>query len=198
MGLGVPARRKQPRGRANRSTLAPKAEHSLIISMPPKRLIEKTIALPPGLLKPTAPAAGALPGGISYTFGYERQFLRLNFIVDGEPIEDDVELAETDCFYGGSRKWFVCYFCQRRRRALYLPAGFTIFGCRQCRSLTYTTQKIQPIARRVRRYEQAKLCCPSVRPRYMHQQTFFKRTLKVLRAEQALWLGLAKRTNRRD
>jgi len=164
--------------------------------MPPKRLIERTIALPASLLKPMAPAAGTLPGGISYTFGYERRFVRLNFLVDGEPIEDDVELAETDCFYGGSRRWFLCYFCERRRRALYLPPGFTIFACRQCRRLTYASQKVQPLNRLVRKLERVRVTCPPIRPRYMHQQTFFKRTLKVLRAEQALWLGLAKRTNR--
>src|SRR5215469_9804458 len=128
--------------------------------MPPKRLIEQTIWLPPGLLKPTAPAAGTLPGGISYTFDYERQFLRLDFIVDGEPIEEDVELAETDCFYGGSGKWFICYFCEQRRRALYLPPGFTIFACRTCRSLTYATQNLPPIDRRVRRLQLAQSRCP--------------------------------------
>ena len=87
-------------------------------------LIERTVALPAELLKPTAPAAGELAGGVSYAFGYERQFLRVRYRdEDGEDIDDDIELTKTDCHFGGQRTWYVCYFCGRRTRALYRPAG---------------------------------------------------------------------------
>jgi len=42
--------------------------------------------MPAELLKSDAPAIGTLTGGVSYAFGYERQFLRLWYQADGETV----------------------------------------------------------------------------------------------------------------
>jgi len=37
------------------------------------------------------------------------------------------------------RHWFKCPLCGRRSFKLYLPPGGTVFGCRDCHHLTYTS-----------------------------------------------------------
>src|SRR5262249_25845614 len=63
---------------------------------------------------------------------------------------------------GGLRWWFVCPLeadgrpCGRRVRKLYLPAGATLFGCRHCHRLSYTSSQRsrydEPVFRRLARY----------------------------------------------
>ena len=58
---------------------------------------------------------------------------------------------------GGVRIFFRCPLeigsglaCGRRARTLYLPAGATYFGCRECHALTYESMQ-RPVAVRLRR-----------------------------------------------
>jgi hypothetical protein len=58
-----------------------------------------------------------------------------------------VGLTTTRPPFGGLRWWFRCPLdadggpCGRRVRTLYLPAGATLFGCRHCHELTYTSSQ---------------------------------------------------------
>src|SRR5215469_12582307 len=100
-----------------------------------KPLIERTVALPAELLKPTAPPAGELASGISYQFGWWRHFVRLDYFVDDKSVCDEIEIERTDCNYGGQRAWWTCPRCSGRRRTLYLPPGRNGFACRVCHKL---------------------------------------------------------------
>ncbi len=57
------------------------------------------------------------------------------------PVEERIALAWTPCTYGGERPWFRCPECGRRVRAMYAPPGNTIFRCRCCHNLAYTSQQ---------------------------------------------------------
>ncbi|HET8629898.1 MAG TPA: hypothetical protein VFL91_20955, partial [Thermomicrobiales bacterium] len=50
-----------------------------------------------------------------------------------------LDLAWTDCHYGGRRPWFVCPGCGRRAAVLYL--GGAGWRCRRCERLVYRSQR---------------------------------------------------------
>jgi hypothetical protein len=58
-----------------------------------------------------------------------------------------VALVTTRPPFGGTRFWFVCPRetdgrpCGRRVRKLYLPPDATVFGCRHCHKLSYTSSQ---------------------------------------------------------
>jgi hypothetical protein len=82
----------------------------------------------------------------------------------GQPLRESytVGLTTTHPPFGGLRWWFRCTMdvdgrpCGRRVRKLYLPAGATLFGCRRCHRLTYTSAQRSryddPVFRRLARY----------------------------------------------
>jgi hypothetical protein len=55
-------------------------------------------------------------------------------------VQGAVQIQETACNYGGSRKWFVCpgEGCGRRARKLYRWQG--VWRCRKCHGLAYRSQ----------------------------------------------------------
>lgn len=53
-------------------------------------------------------------------------------------IDTEVKCEWTSCYYGGSRRWFVCPSCGRRVGVLYMGAGV---ACRQCWRMTYPCQQ---------------------------------------------------------
>lgn len=55
-----------------------------------------------------------------------------------ERIEIDIE-ATSGNWLCDFRYWFLCPTCARRSKKLYRPSGETLFGCRQCYNLTYTS-----------------------------------------------------------
>ena len=59
-----------------------------------------------------------------------------------------VNIDWTPCHYGGRRPWFLCPAagCARRVAVLYGPG---IFACRQCRHLTYETQRKSAYSRAI-------------------------------------------------
>ena len=58
-----------------------------------------------------------------------------------------VSLEYTPCNYGGHRPWFRCPAvvdgrpCRRRCRKLYLPPRGSVFACRECYDLGYTSSR---------------------------------------------------------
>ena len=105
---------------------------------------------------PTRGVAGAGGGRarkIRYArLGYEvdaadpdHAWLRLDYRVNGTPVDYRVQLVTTRPTYGGQRWWFVCPLLRRdggppRRVAkLYLPPGERYFGSRAGYGLTYTS-----------------------------------------------------------
>jgi hypothetical protein len=60
----------------------------------------------------------------------------------------DVRLEPTGCNYGGARTWFLCPNCGTRRAVLYLGFGPL---CRDCRRLSYPSQRMQPLDRYLER-----------------------------------------------
>jgi len=138
--------------------------------------------------------SGTLTGGqLAYAFGWQRRFVRLSYLVEGERQEDEIELAQTDCNYGSYRQWFLCRFCDRRRRQLFLPSGRWLFACRDCCGLGYAVWRLQPIERLARRLERARLRCPAVRPRWQGQHVRWKRNANLIRAEFDYLVAIARR-----
>src|SRR4029079_9677698 len=69
----------------------------------------------------------------------KRPELQLVFFArDHRRIQQNVEIIETQCKYGGSRPWFYCP-CGRRVAALF--DGINRFVCRHCMRLAYTCQQ---------------------------------------------------------
>jgi hypothetical protein len=58
-----------------------------------------------------------------------------------------VPLTTSKCHFGGVRRWFRCslvndgYPCKRRVRVLYSTPRERLFGCRECRDLTYRSSQ---------------------------------------------------------
>jgi hypothetical protein len=63
----------------------------------------------------------------------------------GYPVQYAVKVISTPCRFGGKRYWFLCPLAMQGRRCgrkvarLYLPPGQSVFGCRLCHDLTYTS-----------------------------------------------------------
>lgn len=91
-----------------------------------------------------------------------------------------INLSETVCRYGGSRKWFICPQCGNRMAVLVLlPPSI---GCRHCRDLSYASQsenasyralrRRNKIARRLDRDEYFGEML--TRPKGMHWRTYYR------------------------
>ena len=67
------------------------------------------------------------------------------------PVRQKITVGTTPLTYGGVRPWFHCPIrkdgrrCFRRCRLVYLPVGAARFGCRQCHSLAYQSQRLSPL-----------------------------------------------------
>lgn len=53
-------------------------------------------------------------------------------------VDQEVKLTETDCNYGGVRKWFICPHCGCRAGVIYSAQKY--FLCRKCNDLIYSSQ----------------------------------------------------------
>jgi hypothetical protein len=73
--------------------------------------------------------------------------IRLTYTVPDMTSETStrIHLTSTTLPWGKPRWWFSCplshcgHMCQRRASKLYLPPSKTLFGCRHCHDLTYTS-----------------------------------------------------------
>ena len=112
-------------------------------------------------------------GGVRLAPDYHRRDKR------PEPRLDNLLVDWTNCYFGGSRPWFICPRgrCGRRAAILYWSSGF---ACRRCLGLAYESQNEQPlerICRRVAKYS-AKLVTleglPNQKPARMHARTYLR------------------------
>ncbi|MZR11653.1 hypothetical protein GQE99_01225 [Maritimibacter sp. DP07] len=65
--------------------------------------------------------------------------------------EQRIELTETPCNYGGTRKWFLCPECAKRCGVLYIRHRI---ACRTCYDLTYSSQYEHAQDRMLRKLKQ--------------------------------------------
>jgi hypothetical protein len=103
-----------------------------------------------------------------------------------------VQIVWTHCHYGGARAWFLCpaVGCGRRVAILY---GGTVFACRHCYQLTYSSQREQPPIRAFRRAQEirmrlggpARITDPfPPRPKGMHGRIYSRLQLEAREAER--------------
>ena len=65
-----------------------------------------------------------------------------------EQIEDSISLGQTNGGRGWKRPWFLCPGCGKRVAILYQRK---YFRCRRCLGLVYSSQKVTPSQRALRR-----------------------------------------------
>lgn len=119
-------------------------------------------------------------------FGVER-FNGLVFPFRGSQIVT----TSTPCHFGGARPWFVCPFCGKNTRRLYL--GRDKVACRKCHNLAYPSQNETGACRSLRKlraiWNRLGWSMPGwgTRPKGMHATTY-QRLSKTY--EELEWLAL--------
>ena len=115
-----------------------------------------------------------LGGSICLLFEENREVAHLESET-GRPIE--IPLTRTSCNYGGSRLWFLCPDCGKRRRVLFRAQDG--YSCGECRGLVYQTQQEGRRRRMLRKAERisSRIGCdagfsPQKKPKGMHWRTF--------------------------
>jgi hypothetical protein len=108
----------------------------------------------------------------------------LKYMWQGKQVEETVQIERTDCFFGGSRPWFLCPGCQGRVAILYLHKG--TFRCRQCHDLRYVCQSEDAIDRtwRAQAKIERKLGNHGSRPKGMHKTSHERLADKVNQVER--------------
>lgn len=99
--------------------------------------------------------------------------INLSYSINGGSLNTyHINLSFTTCNYGGTREWFICPRCNDRKAKLYLRNGR--FACRDCQSLRYHSQALDPMARNLLAYSlvQNKLGDYDMKPKGMHWKTF--------------------------
>lgn len=108
----------------------------------------------------------------------------LQYQWQGKQIEETIQLERTDCFFGGSRPWFLCPGCEHRAAILYLHRGK--FRCRKCHDLRYVCQSEDAIDRtwRAQAKVEARLGSRGRRPKGMHETTHERMAEKVTKTQR--------------
>jgi len=104
-----------------------------------------------------------------------------------------LEVVQTGCPFGGSRRWFRCPQCSQRVAIIFL--GSSAIGCRHCLHLRYPSQSEDWIERskRVEESIRRKLGARRAgRPKGMHRATYGALIEKALQQEEnrSLAIGL--------
>jgi hypothetical protein len=148
-----------------------------------------------GFLKPNSggtlswDCGGEPSGWIRYSMFDNRMELRYRIRLNGgdwQDVNQTVWFDETECNYGGCRKWFICPHCGRRVALLY--GAQRLFLCRKCSDLVYASQMesdLDRLSRKARKVRQKldignhDLFDPEAlfdyvvwKPKGMHQTTF--------------------------
>lgn len=97
-------------------------------------------------------------------------------------------IDRTPCRYGGSRPWFRCPRCGRRRAVLYGVASDGQFGCRGCLRLGYASEAEDALDRlyRRRRKLESRLDEDRRKPKWMRWRTYTKARTKLDHLEQRI------------
>ncbi len=122
----------------------------------------------------------------------EDQRLILNYRIcydgcDWQNVEQPILLTQSECAYGGQRRWFLCpgtrngRWCAKRVAKLYLGARY--FLCRHCLKLTYASRSDLPMQRHMRRADKLRVALggepgtaslPPRKPKGMHWTTYHR------------------------
>lgn len=119
------------------------------------RYLKKQGYLTPGAMGSLSWSCGDEPtGSIRYvTYADRIQLIYRSREHDGEwqDVDYSVYFDETDCHYGGTRKWFLCpsLTCNRRVGVLYGAGKY--FLCRHCHDLAYSSQNENEALRAARK-----------------------------------------------
>jgi len=121
--------------------------------------------------------------------------------LDGEweDVRKPVELAWTECNFGGERPWFVCpgTGCGRRVAVLYGPGRY--FLCRHCYDLVYESQRENAMYRALHKAQairerlggSANMMEPfPEKPKGMHHETYWRLREEHDEAEIAQLVGM--------
>jgi hypothetical protein len=117
------------------------------------RILARCGALTPGVWWTTNWTARGQPSG-SITHHAEADALILDYRVKGlldaewQLVRERIPMERIPCHYGGSRPWFLCPGCGRRRAVLFSVDGR--FRCRACHDLAYSSTR-QTLAERALR-----------------------------------------------
>lgn len=125
-------------------------------------------------------------------------------------VRDVVPIARTACTYGGSRHWFVCPGCHRRRAVLYAPGVY--FRCRECEDLAYGSTRDTPgerarakanrLKRRLGDPNPGPFWVPLDKPKGMHWTTYSRLVREIIAregdVEREFDLALARLTTQFD
>jgi hypothetical protein len=114
--------------------------------------------------------------------------VHLVYSIAGRSVEELIDLAWTECGFGGQRPWFLCPGCGRRVAVLFRNR---MFNCRRCCDLRYRSQRDNAMNRALTKAQNirarlgggANLAIPFPgRPRYMHHKTFERLALQYVDA----------------
>lgn len=83
-----------------------------------------------------------------------------------------ITLTETQCHFGGGRRWFACPKCHSRVAVLYLRSGR--FACRHCNRISYASQSGSATSRICNRYHKLEALIDEGKPKWQRWATFNK------------------------
>jgi|SRR5579862_133308 len=147
-----------------------------------------------------------LQGEIVYAYGNSLKlfssYVLADFSYRGENCPYKIPVVVTRCNYGGERHWFLCPMrtCNRRCKKLYFYPG-SIFVCRKCLGLAYSTQNRCRLDRIIDKKWKLirKLGGNSdfitQKPKRMHQKTFNKLQEEIWRLDELAERGIAATVN---
>ena len=110
-----------------------------------KRQVEDCLPLDANRLARQGWFAGSYRGPVTWTDGstitlaYSQGQLTLSYRLNGEPMQQAIEVIEAPCHFGGNRFYFRCPACHKRRYKL--RSGPQGFYCRHCYALPYYSQE---------------------------------------------------------
>lgn len=81
-----------------------------------------------------------------------------------------IPLTTTPCHYGGSRPWFACPICRKRKAVLYMRGGR--FACRDCNRISYRSQSGSVHGRTCDRYHRVAAQLEEGKPKWQRWATF--------------------------
>ena len=116
---------------------------------------------------------------------------------DWEDMEYSVALQWTGCRFGGQRPWFLCPSCGRRVAVLW---GGTIYACRHCHKLAYTSQREDRCGRLLSRSLKIRERLGwdddyGQKPKGMHWKTYHRLVQEHEWADAASWQAAAEKFN---
>jgi hypothetical protein len=137
-----------------------------------------------------------LSGSVSVVLVYGSMVIEYCYRQHGtdpwEDIRQVIPLDWTLCHYGGQRPWFRCPGCQRRVAVL---CGYdTLFLCRHCYRLPYTSQyetRLDRLSRKLRKLQDRIGHQYSRKPKGVHWRTWERLRDQALEAEMTRELAMA-------